>query len=775
MPKKVSASRNSNISFEKEFYSDLSMENMQFAVIVRCPANEGIVKSIMHPNLPEGYTLVTARDVPGSNLVDIPNGKTPLFCEGNISYEGEPLGILTGPDENMLNQILDELEITIDTNTIEDYLPDEDILKNNIEFADNTISKRFINKQKKEINELIEIKEEFFSDRLTERTLKFGPCFEADQDGNIPGIDSVFAGCAHTVERDWSYSLCTPNYSEPNGAMCFWKNDSLTIFTPTQWLKELRKIASQSLAIDSDKIILKKTVSTNRGSNSIWYNSIIACQVAVASLKSGKPVKLVYSRDEQNKFLNTMQPVNIKHKTGIDENGNILAMQVDIHVDAGFANPFAKETIDRLIISACGCYSPINILVTARADRSLAPASNVDMQLVDSAAFFAIENQMNEAAAVCGLTPIELRLKNYREYETKKNKTPCSPFNFNLESIPELINVVATQSDFNRRYASYHLDSKDWKKENNPKEYVSLFSSPMRGIGFSCAFEGSGYYGSELNESTQTIDITLEEDRSLTIHCPPVSESIQDIWIKTASAITEIPQSQIKFNSVFNSDEEPPIPESIYSGISIMTALLSKCCQTIRKKKDTEKLPFTVKKRMTSTLKNEWNAAKFCGKPFHSTSSIAVVLELEINPCSYREKIRKITMVVNGGKILNVQSATASIRLCIQKVLSSLLKDDKIEIPELKISFKQSEREPSQIGELVYQAIPAAFTQALTQALNCTINLIPFRTDFLYKKLKEQQAFLRNQRKLEEEQQNSREAKENTTEISEDENSTDTE
>ena len=128
MAKKVTAARTLKFSFQKEFYSDLTMDGMLYAVTVRSPAKEGIIKSISHPDLPEGYTLVTARDIPGSNLIDTPNGKISVFCEGNISYEGEPLGLLVGPDENILHTLVEELEITVDTNTIEDYLPDEDFI-----------------------------------------------------------------------------------------------------------------------------------------------------------------------------------------------------------------------------------------------------------------------------------------------------------------------------------------------------------------------------------------------------------------------------------------------------------------------------------------------------------------------------------------------------------------------------------------------------------------------------------------------------------------------
>lgn len=753
MSKALYAKKNSKVSFQKEFYSDLTMDDMYFAMIVRSPVSEGIVKSVSHPNLPDGYSLITARDVPGSNLVDTSKGKIPIFCEGNISYEGEPLALLVGPDEAVLQSLFDELVLTIDTNTIEDYLPDEfDINAKAIENSGKKQTKKELKIQNEELKNIKEIKEEFFSDKLAQRIIKFGPCFEKSDDESC--IEKIFEEAKYVAENEWRYALKTPDYGEPNGAMCSWKENYVTISTPTQWLNNLRHTASEALAIPPESITIRKTTSTNRGTNSIWYNSIIACQTAVAAKKTGHPVKLVYTRNEQEKFLNKMQPISIRNKTAVNEKGVIEAMKIQIEVDAGFANPFAQEIIDRLSIASCGCYNPKNTFITATAKSSLNPASSVDIQLIDSAAFFAVENQINELCNKCNLTPLEFRQKNHLNIDFTKRKIPKAQFLFEIEKFNETIEALSKQSDFNRKYASYRLDAMNWKLGSGPKEYVSVFSSPMRGIGFSCAFEGAGYYGSEIYNGSHTLEVTLETDSVLTIHCPPVSNSVHEIWRGIAAEILNIPLLCVKINSVFSNGEEPPLPENVYSNISIMTSLLKKCCLAIKRRKPDEPLPFKVKKKTAAVKKTEWNNETFSGKPFHSTSFAAAAIELEINPCTYREKLRSINLVLNGGKILNIQAATSTVKLGIQKVLSSLLEDDKVECKNIKISFMQSEKDPSQIGELVHQVIPAAYTQALTQALNCTINSLPLKTDSLYKKIKEQKAKIKSQKEQEAEQKN---------------------
>ena len=104
MSEKKKTKKLGSVSSQSEFYSDLSVNGMWYAKIVRAPAKSGSITSITTPDLPDEYYFFTARNVPGKNIIDSPSGKIPLFCEGSISYLGEPVGILTGPDEKQVNE-----------------------------------------------------------------------------------------------------------------------------------------------------------------------------------------------------------------------------------------------------------------------------------------------------------------------------------------------------------------------------------------------------------------------------------------------------------------------------------------------------------------------------------------------------------------------------------------------------------------------------------------------------------------------------------------------
>ncbi|MBQ5491549.1 MAG: xanthine dehydrogenase family protein [Treponema sp.] len=689
--KKQSAKKSGSVSSQSEFYSDLSIKNMWYAQIVRAPAKSGSITSITTPDLPDEYYFFTARNVPGKNIIDTPSGKIPLFCEGSISYLGEPVGIITGPDEKQVNEYARDVVITVDDTPLESYLEETD--KSN----------------------------ELFSAVMAKRILKDGP--------DVEKLDELFESAAVVSQNCWINNIQTPDYGEPDGAICSYENGQLTVYAPTQWIANLRDILMQSMGLESASIIIKKTKSKNLWTNGIWYNSVITAQVAIASFLTGHAVKLMFTRDEQEQFMTCMHDVTITHKTALDKDGTLLAMQIDIDVDAGSYNPFAQEIIDRLVIASTGCYAPKNISVMATAYRSTKPPSSFNFHTVDASAFFALENQMNELCRKSQLSPLEIRKKNIR---IEKNH-PVSHFMFPLDKTHETLDALALSSDFNRKYAAYHLNE---MQRHDGLEKTQ--QTPLRGIGFSCAFEGSGYFGSELYSTDQELSVTKEKDGTITIYSPPVSESIRTIWTELASGSLGIARNAVNIDTHAADAKEPQLPENAYSNISIMTRLLQKCCDVIKKQDAKTALPFTAKRKSSPTERKAWDNTTFSGKPFHSASFAAATVELELDPCTFSAFIRQIHVVINGGRLLNYKAAERTIKLTLQKMLASLVKNESLSSAQTTISFIKSDEPPVQLGNLIYRIIPAAYTQALTQALGYSITSLPLKTNSLFLKLLEQ-------------------------------------
>lgn len=667
-----------NLSFSDRFYSDIYEDGMLYASIFRSPVPKGRIIDIHIDSLPDGYCFFDINDVPGSNSIKSMGGDIPVFSGKDISYLGQPIGIITGPNRKIVRKLCKELKIDID----EHFLYDE---KQSSSFS--------------EKNNLLAFRE-----------IKTGIKYEK-------GEDDI------EIEDEWESEIKSQSFSETNGAFCHVKNQKLYVFAPNRWTYNLRKTLCEITGFSPENIFITRTNLPDKNTDILWLNTLICCQCAVAAIKLSKPVKLEFTRNEQRIYAENTSAVKIYHKTIVDKSGILKSMEISIHVNAGAFNPFAQEIADRLAISSIGLYDCPNIAISSKIYKSHSIPSSIDFSIIDSKAFFAVENQMNKIASLTGFDPMELRLKNIA-FDAKKQK---SPFFLEQGKSSILLSTLNKNSVFLRKYASYKIAAmhKDERDNNSP------FAPPLRGIGLSLAYEGTGYLSSKFITKKISVEVTLTENGKLFIKAIPPSPEVWKIWQSIASETLGIPSSDIINDTDFELEKEPENPKTADASITITTRLIKKAAETL-KKKDKSELPLSIKKSFTASIKRKWKNDEFSGYPFSSTSPAAMIVEVELDPATFREYIRGIWFIADAGKVLNPKSAEISVRGAIQEGLRELVDDDETTAENISIQFLPSDEPPKQIGEVVTSLLPSAYASALSQVSGKTVRNLPLQTDSIF-------------------------------------------
>lgn len=663
----------------KTYFSDLTSANMIYTKIVRSPITKGRIKSLTLEDIPEGYFLFTAADFGEENYVETLDIQTEILASSEIYYKGQPIALLAGP---VFTDLLD-LEKNI-----------------KMEFEKDPASK---------------IKEKEYP--YAQRFIRNGKAQKPEE------FTKLFSKKNYDIKGTWTSVLNAPSCNEANGAFCTFDKNILTISTPTQWPKHLQENIKRIFNLKTEEVFIRKTISSGPHTNTIWQNTVIAVMASLVAIKTGKTAQLVLSREEHFEYLIKKSPISIKIRSAVKKDGIIEAVKVLIELDSGYHNPFAAEILDRLVIAANNIYSVRNIEIIAKAYESYTPPVSFNIECIDSQAFFAIENQMQKICNVTGFLPDELRMKNFeRKFSL--------PFTFTNEKVREAFSAIEKMYDVNRKFISYRMESK-----NRKIDIKNLHNFPLRGIGVACGFNGIGYFGSNIFACNQKMEATLESDGTLEIHALQPSASTLEVWKNTAAQILEIDPKQIKLNSIFDVNEDLSVPENVYANVSVMTYLLKKCCQDIQSKRFRKPLPITSTKGFTSAQKKVWNKEKFSGSPFFLSSFGTVVLELEINPYTYKIYIKNVKAVLNAGKIGIPKIAENSVKLSIQHALTELVVDENLHCDQISVSFVQSDNDPTQIDGLISRILPAAFTSALSQATGHEINTIPVKPQHFFKEM----------------------------------------
>lgn len=658
------------------YYTDLSSDKVLYAALIRSPISKGTIRSISCPNLPPDCRLITARDIPGKNNIQILSDSLPVFAFENVSYQGEPIGLITSPDYETA-----------------------------LYFAKNS-DIRFTRSFEKEKDEAIT------EDRiLARRVVKYGDS------------DTVFEETDIKTEQTVVSKLRTSRiFNELDGAFVVPIKDTLEVYCPTNWMINVNKVVATATAFSESNVIIKRTMTNDCGTNRIWLTSVLAAQTAVASVVTKRPVKLVLTRDEQQKFIDNPQETKIRYRSAVAKDGTITAMDVSISLDGGAFDPFISEMVDRLVIASLGIYMPKNFTIEATALRTPTPPRNTDFRRIDIHAFAALESHLHTLADLAGLTPIELRKHNINP------KSIDRPFLIPVDKALEVLDASVKTSDFNRKYAAYSIRS----REPLPWRSYEQINEPIRGIGLACAFNGNCYFGTSLDSSKQILEVVMDIDGSLTIYTEQLSLSIKKIWARIASKILDISEDLIHFSRPENLQDQAEVSNVLFGNVGVMTQLLRKSCMAIQKQRFRLPLPIRIKRTATLSKRSGWNQTEFKGTPFHDASFGAAVIELELDKYTYKEQIRGIWITLDAGEILDVNRAEQTVRSSVERVLSSLT-DSQLSTPNINVYFAESTSTPKQIHDLADNIIPGAYKAALSQAIRNQIQVLPSSSNIVYK------------------------------------------
>lgn len=710
-PKQKTKEKKAKSYAVKDYLIDIHKSSMLYGALVRSPVSKGKITNIDTSILPEEYILYTAREIPGNNTVKTFSDKTKIFATDNVNYKGEPVGILVGPDIKDTRKWASRIQISFDFSEADSG---SDSGSGKDEKDGTILASRVIKKGFFEENENFKSSgEENVSRRQNDSEEKESPK-EQDISENLKSSEEeFFKSFRYDFKNAWSYRETSPCWLETSGAFASTESGILNVYSPTKWPFQLEKCVSEVLSLPKEKIEIRKTQTQGKNTNGSWRSAILSTQAALASYLSGKPVKILLTHSEQNEFMKNGLETQIEVRTALDERGEIKAVKAKITADAGNQNPFAEEIADRLTVAFINMYSPEHIYVETKIIASRNPPTSFSAEKLDAASYFASESQIQHISRKTGILPDEIKSLNFQK--------SGALFKFKDLKWENAMNAISIQSDFKRKFSSYNLNS----KQNADSEEHIFLSLPKRGIALSTGLEGAFFLGSSLENYQQKMSLTLEHDGILRITAPVPSASIADIWKNIASELLGIDQNMIQIDSDTESIIKSPLPENLSSNISIMTSLLKKCCLEIQKKRFNVPLPISSKKATSGAVKRPFSRESFSGVPFYSTAFGSAVLELEVNPYTFKVAVKGIWVAIDCGEIFSIKAAENTVRLAISQELSELIEDETLASESTNIAFVQSQNPPCQLGSLIHNLIPGAFAAALSQAIGATISSVP--------------------------------------------------
>ncbi len=254
------------------------------------------------------------------------------------------------------------------------------------------------------------------------------------------------------------------------------------------------------------------------------YPKVEPITVALAQ-KAGRPVRVVLSREEVF-YTITKHAAVIRMKTGVKNDGTLMARECEIHLDTGAYAEIGPRVAKKSGYTAAGPYRIPNLKIDSYSVYTNKPPAGAFRGFGVSQSAWAVESQMDIIAAALKMDPLELRLKNgYVDgdrFVTEEKLTGVG--------LEQCLNEVAKSIGWNE---------KKFKGSN-----VQKFNGGniKRGKGLACMIKAT------ITPSISCAVVKLNEDASLSIYTGTVEmgQGSETVMAQIAGQELGIPLSQVQ-------------------------------------------------------------------------------------------------------------------------------------------------------------------------------------------------------------------------------------
>ena len=213
------------------------------------------------------------------------------------------------------------------------------------------------------------------------------------------------------VENTYRTQFVEHAFLEPEVGLAWVdENDVINIRVSTQVIEHFRPIAD-AVGVPHNKVHVQGAMVG--GGFGGKEDVTVEIYLALMAQATGRPVRLVYSREESFVGHGKRHPFVLTYRTGVTRDGRITGLHVDITADAGAYVFLSPYVVLYGAVAAPGPYRIDDVLVEARAVATNNMYTSAFRGFGAAQACVAYEAQMDEVAKALGIDRQELRRRNF--------------------------------------------------------------------------------------------------------------------------------------------------------------------------------------------------------------------------------------------------------------------------------------------------------------------------------------------------------------------------
>lgn len=550
------------ISGKTEYIEDIHFDNLHYARTLRSTIAKGRILKITYPNGYDDIRIVNHKDVPAYNEVAMIEKDMPVFASDNVNYYGEPIALIVSKNKDRIIEFMDQILI--------EYQEEKGVF---------------------DIEEARQLSDHIFTDHVYTR-------------GSIENL--VFDDCVEGVyETGYQEQL----YMEKQGVVGLVDNGVGTVYGSLQCPYYVKNALMHCTGYSEERIRVIQASTGGAFGGKEEYPSLIACQVIVASIKVGAPVRLVFDRREDILYTTKRHPSQVRIKTYLHKE-KIVGMECLMELDAGPYVGLSDVVLQRGIFTLPGCYDIENLVVCGRTLKTNNVFTGAFRGFGAPQSMFALELHMNQLAKKLKKDPIAFR----RPYFVRKGMETATGGLFNEEIyLDQMADKLVALSNYD-------------ELQTSQKAY--------RGIGISFIPHGGGFTGNGEAEHIKAVvklKKTLENQVEILVSNVEMGQGAQTALSKIVASVLDIEIDRVIYKNPDTSKVPDSGPTVASRTTMIVGNLLFKAAEALIGRME-EAQEIIITKNFKQPDYVQWDQDNIKGNAYMAYSWSALLAVVEVDP-----------------------------------------------------------------------------------------------------------------------------------------------
>ncbi len=381
----------------------------------------------------------------------------------------------------------------------------------------------------------------------------------SESDGDV---EAVLKDCDLVIER--TYHTKADNQTMMETFRAFTYLDAfgrLNVVASTQIPFHIRRILANALGIPKSAVrVVKPRIGGGFGAKQTGVAEIYP---AIVTMKTGRPAKMIYTRYESMIAASPRHEMEVTVRMGLTKEGKVRAVDMYTLSNTGAYGEHGPTTVGLSGHKAIPIYTPEAFRFTYDVVYTNYQSSGAYRGYGATQGLFAVETALNEAAALLGIDPLEIRRKNF----LRERQIMPAYYNERLESchVSQCMEKARAMMDWDKKYP-----------------FKDMGNGKVRGVGVGISMQGSGIPCVDVG--TVTIRLSDEGHYNMMIGATDMGTGCDTILSQMAADCMDCDVKDIVVSGV-DTDVSPYDSGSYASSTTYVTGMaVVKACRELREK-----------------------------------------------------------------------------------------------------------------------------------------------------------------------------------------------